>query len=359
MADHDTVPMPAAIEDIDAAWLTRALRTRSPGVTVLSSEIVDMIRGTCTKIRFRLTMDEVGRAAGIPEYVMLKSGYEPHSAAMYFMLVIEARAYGEVLPALGLRSPACYFAGQDGHQGVVIMDDLKACGVRMCHPLVPQTREEITRRISALARFHAQSWDTPDFHPGGRWDWVTETIPADGGYMGHFLNPEAWRKRVEGPQAAAASIRFHKLDWMRMAIDKLIILAERTPHVLLHGDTHLGNLYVDLDGEPGFFDPQPHRWPAMQEIAYQIGGTLDPADRRHWEADLVLRYLDELRRHGVQSFSFDEAMSQYAAFLSLGYMIFLINESFFQPVAINTAYVARFSSAMLDNNTTSVLNAIR
>ena len=51
-------------------------------------------------------------------------------------------------------------------------------------------------------------------------------------------------------------------------------------------------------------------------------------------------------------------MRQYAAFLTLGYCIFIINEAHFQPEAINTAYTARFSAAMIDNGTLETLATI-
>ena len=51
-------------------------------------------------------------------------------------------------------------------------------------------------------------------------------------------------------------------------------------------------------------------------------------------------------------------MFQYSASLAIGYLIFLVNESFFQAEAINTAYTARFSAAMLANDTINRLKSI-
>jgi hypothetical protein len=72
MASHR--PLPVAIEEITRDWLTAALRTGTPDVTVRAFEIVDVNRGTCTKIWLRLDLDEMGREAGIPELVFLKGG---------------------------------------------------------------------------------------------------------------------------------------------------------------------------------------------------------------------------------------------------------------------------------------------
>jgi hypothetical protein len=83
-------PLPVTIDEIDCGWLTRALRVNAPGATVRNFEIVDMIRGTCTKIRLRLEMDDTGRRAGIPKTVFLKGGFESHSRDLVFLLMSEA-----------------------------------------------------------------------------------------------------------------------------------------------------------------------------------------------------------------------------------------------------------------------------
>jgi hypothetical protein len=126
MSERQTSPLPLKIEDIDSRWLTTALRTRVPGVTVDDFEIVDVNHGTSTKIRLRLLLDEAGRRAGIPSLVILKGGFEPHSFALPFMHENEARFYRDVQPALALPTPACYFADFDSEtgQGIVIMEDL-------------------------------------------------------------------------------------------------------------------------------------------------------------------------------------------------------------------------------------------
>ena len=51
-------------------------------------------------------------------------------------------------------------------------------------------------------------------------------------------------------------------------------------------------------------------------------------------------------------------MRQYGAALAQGYIIFLVNESHFQAEAINTAYTARFSAAMLDHDTIGILKTV-
>jgi hypothetical protein len=110
-------PLPVTLEAIDAAWLSRAL-----GVPVRESEIVDVIRGTCTKVRLRLHTE----SAAVPETLILKGGFEPHSREHTFLLQVEPWGYRDLLPSAGLNTPACYFADYDeeSRQGIVIMEDL-------------------------------------------------------------------------------------------------------------------------------------------------------------------------------------------------------------------------------------------
>jgi len=355
-------PLPMTIEEIDADWLTAALRTQAPGATVRSFEIVDSKRSTCTKLRLRLDLDEAGRAAGIPETVILKGGFEPHSRGKYVMHEREVLGYRDVYPVLkALRTPAAYFTGVDPEQrqAIVIMEDMDRAGVTWCDPLKPQGFEEVALRLTALAAHHAATWDTDQFAPGGRWDWVGEaSVMTRRSYGAVIEDMESYRHFIASPRAAAASVRFHDRAWLLETLDKLIAYARTTPQAVLHGDTHLGNLYVERDGTPGFLDSVVSRGPPLEEMTYHLAGALDMADRRRFEGALIQHYLEALRSHGVAAPSFEAALAQYAIFLARGFVIFMFNDSIFQPEAINTAFVARFSAAMIDHDTYGRLAAL-
>lgn len=361
MKNANARPLPMHIEDITAEWLTHALRTRAPGATCRGVEVVDVINGTCTKVRLRLDLDEAAKAAGIPDLVMLKGGFEEHSRSMSLVHDAEVNGYRDVFPHVELPVPDCYFADYDEEvlHGIVIMEDLVTRNVEFCTALRPQTFEQSLRRLTALARFHAQTWESPEFAPGGRWAHIPESEPMVREYMDRYLlKPEEWNRFVAGPRGAATSVKFHDLNRIVAAFDKLVAYAGQIPHCLHHGDTHLGNLYHNADGSPGFLDSLPGRGPGMREVAYHLAGALDTFDRPRWEGALVEHYLGELRACGVAAPSFDDAMEQYAAFLLDGHIIFMVNESFYQPESINTAYTARFSAAMIDHDTLGVLDAI-
>ncbi len=353
MASTDPLPLPVEISGLTTAWLEAALRRRYPDVRLLGSAVLDVNHGTCTKLRIALELDAAGKAAGIPERVILKGGFEPHSRIMHTMHAQEVHAYADVLPHTPLRFPRCWFAqySEAAQQGIVIMDDLVARGVEFCHPQRPQNPEQVARRLTMLARHHAMTWAS-----AGAFPWASNVF--DSTYFDTVLVPEIWQGYVNSARGAAASVCFHDLGWMKDALDRMGRFARQLPTPLIHGDTHLGNLYTDTDGEPGFFDSQPHLAPAMYEICYHVTGALDVPVRRQHERALVGHYREELIRCGVAAPSLDDFMHQFGVFLANGYAIFLVNASEFQPEAINTAYTARFSTAMLDHDTIGLIAAL-
>ncbi|TWH87095.1 phosphotransferase family enzyme [Novosphingobium taihuense] len=340
-------PLPLTPEEVTAAWLSAAT-----GHVVDSAQVVDIILGTSTKIRVRV------KAEGLPESLIVKGGFEEHSPMMKEMYANEVAFYTRIAPALPIHAPKCWFAGSDpeSHQSIVIMEDLVAKGVTFLHAQRPEAYAAVKRRLGDLARFHAASWNDQGLAPGGRWDWLVGRF-SDWSmvYAERYLKPEVWQHYCESPRGAAISTQLHDCAWMRRVLVQLRTLEREGPMCIIHGDTHLGNLYVEANGTPGFLDSQPSKASPFMEVAYHIVCALDLADRKAWEQDLLRYYLASLAECGVSAPDWDEAWLQYRRYIAYGLFIFLINEIRFQTEAINTAYAARFGAAMLDHN---VLNLI-
>lgn len=335
-----------------------ALAVARPGIIVERADVVQVSHGTCTLVRVALKTAGPG-ADEIPARVIVKSGFESHSAKMAYLHEMEVRAYRDVFAPLGLPSPACLFAefDDDERRGVVILEDLSLRGVEFCSPLRPRSPDEIARWLDALARFHAQTWNSVEL-TSGRWGWMPEHTFEFRKRMAEYLQPEEWERVIRAPRGAAVSVRFHDRGWAASALDKLVDAAARRPHAVLHGDAHLGNLYLDGDGRPGFFDPLTRRGPVMRDVSYLIGGGLDIADRRATEHELLQGYADGLVAHGVPVDESRAAVADYATWLALGYLVFLVNDTAFQPEAVNTAMTTRFGVAMIDNGTTAAIELL-
>lgn len=352
--------LPLTPEEVTAAWLTEALQERHPGVRVTDVETVEIIPGTSTKIRVRpVYYDKSGLPENLPDTLIVKGGFESHSPALQPMYLNEMRFYRDVQPLVDIRSPACHFAGTDpdSHQSIVLMEDLRARGVEFCHPLRPQSFAQVALRLEAIARYHAQTWNSPHFTTGGRLDWVLSRHEGwSVAYQERYLAPDVWQHYMQLPRGAAVSRVLQDREWMSRALHYLGRYHQQWPVCLCHGDTHLGNLYIEPDGTPGFFDAQVARGPWQLEVTYHLIGALDIHDRRRWEKDLLRHYLRSLSSQGIAAPSFESAWEAHRREIVYGLFIFLINETRFQTEAINTAYTARFGTAALDHGTVELTN---
>jgi hypothetical protein len=350
--------LPLKLEQVTSTWLTEALRVRHPGVQVTESRVEDMIRGTSTKIRVRCSYNREGRDAGLPATVIVKGGFESHSPSMKEMYANEARFYRDVQPFVPMHSPRCYYAGIDpeSHQAIVVMEDLRAQGVELLHAQRPQQYSPVARRLTDMARYHAQTWNSPEFKEGGRFDWIGSRFSGWSlEYQERYFAPDVWQQYVSSPRGAAVSQRLHDRAAIRQALRRIGEIEATEPVCLIHGDTHLGNLYIEANGTPGFFDAQVARAPWHLEVSYHIACALDIPDRKAWEQALLEHYLEALQANGIEAPGFESAWLSYRRSLAYGYFIFLINETRFQTEAVNTACAARFGAAMLDHGTLDLL----
>ena len=348
----DALPLPLTPDEVTAHWLTAALRMRRPGVTVTQAEVVDIMWGTSTKIRVRARYEGAG-SEGLPPTLIVKGGFEEHSPKMGPMYANEVRFYADILPYISMSSPICYFAASDpnSHQSIVIMEDLKREGVIFCDALEPQSFDQVARRMDAMARYHAETWESPEFESGGRWADIGSRFETWGlEFMRRYLVPDVWAHYVASPRGAAASVAWHDRDWMEHALKTIGEIQFAQPRCMIHGDTHLGNLFIYEDGSPGFFDAQVARTAWHHEVSYHIACALDLADRRRWEGALLERYLVALRAEGIDAPDFEAAWLDYRRSLAWGLFVFLTNEIRFQTESVNTAYAARFSQAALDHD---------
>ncbi len=344
------LPLPVTPEQITADWLSRAT-----GVPIASARVRDIIPGTSTKIR--VVIDSAG---ALPETLIVKGGFEAHSPNMAEMYVNEAQFYERIAPVLPLPGPKCWFSGSDpdSFQSIVILEDLNRADVTWLHAQTPQSPGAVARRLAVMARFHAASWSAPGAEPDGRFSRLPGRFAEwSMVYSRRYLVPDVWDHYCRSPRGAAVSITLHDRDWMVRAFDDFARIEAQGPRCVIHGDTHLGNLFEWPDGSPGFLDPQPSLANPLMEVAYHMTAALDIVDRREAERELLAGYLDALRANGVSPPEFDEAWLQYRQFLAYGYFIYLINEISFQTEAVNTACAARFGAAMLDHDVRLLLGA--
>ena len=346
---NDAYPLPLTVNGVTPAWLSSALRTRYPDVTVTSAERLEVVEGTATKVL--VAWDTTAMPSACPR-VWVKGGFAEHRAYTGALGVYsgEVRFFTDIAPTYSLHHPGSYFAlAQDEPvQGIVALEDLRARGVTFTRATTPMTLEQVAAGLDTLAQLHGKTWGADGHAPSGD--------------MGRPSDP-IWRawfdelpERFATPRAFAAPVALHNPERLRAAFSVYRSAVRRGPTCLVHGDPHIGNAYLELDGSVGFVDWQTAaigNW--VHDVNYFIVSALDVPDRRAHERDLLGYYLKALAAHDVAAPTPAEAWDDYRRATVYGFLCWLCNPDIWQPPDVNAATFARFGSAMLDHETYTAL----
>jgi aminoglycoside phosphotransferase (APT) family kinase protein len=140
---------------------------------------------------------------------------------------------------------------------------------------------------------------------GGDLSWVRD------GYRVAFGSGATFVEKALAAFGDQMSPTFRRLAEITIArpADVAALLAAGPP-TLIHGDPHLGNLFMD-GTTAGFFDwGMVWRATGMRDVAYVLGNSTPTDVRRAHERDWVRRYVELLAASGIE-LSFDEAWEQY------------------------------------------------
>jgi len=297
--------LPATPDEIDAAWLTRAMAPRHPGIRVATVEVTEVHEVTNTHVRLRAGYDE---PAGAPERLFCKMPpLDPARRELIGRTGMgprEARFYAELAPALAFRVPHVSVALHDARDNsfVLVMEDLEASGCTVSDGTVGVAPDSAARALEELADLHRRFEDASarDAVP-----WIPATRP-DSSYGAALLQQalDHHRERMSDDFAALAELYV-------TSSDALQDLWRRGPVTIVHGDPHIGNLFDD-HGRTGFLD-----WgivrvgAAMRDVGYFLTMAMSIEDRRAHERDLLHHYLDVRRASGAAPIAFDDAWSAH------------------------------------------------
>jgi aminoglycoside phosphotransferase (APT) family kinase protein len=232
----------------------------------------------------------------------------------------EARFYATLAGATGVRTLRAAYADvhPETRHGVVITEDVVAAGGEFLDALSPYSPEQTAQSLGELARLHASSWGPG---PTVAEPWLVSRLSSYFAYRGVDDIQANFDGRVGVDVDPAVA------DAQRLA-DALRTLAARGEGpgwTVIHGDAHVGNIFLDAAGVPGILDWQVvQRGPFGIDVGYHIGSALTTADRERSEHDLLEHYLEALRSHGVEAPGWDDAMDGYRAGLAYGYFMWAI-----------------------------------
>ena len=203
----------------------------------------------------------------------------------------EARFYAGPAAEVPMRIPVAHFAaaGDEPTEYVMVLEDLAASGCTFTNRLEPHEPEQSRRLVESMARVHAEFWNDPRFDDELSW-----VQPAMRGSFGAKLIDRAREQfSDEFPPVFTELCRLYSEHHER--ITELWDEGERT---LIHGDTHLGNHFVD-DGEVGLYDwAVLSRSPGIRDIAIYLGNSCPTEQRRAGQEDWIRAYHQALVRRG-------------------------------------------------------------
>lgn len=344
--------IPAGLEGVDAEFLTGLMQDRCPGIRVVDAAIEGEIHGTATKALLRLAYAPGPQG---PDTLYVKGGWEDGSEILRQVGIFarEPRVYAELLPGLSVAAPRHFGAiwSDDMLDGVLLLEDLDAAGAKIRTPESEITADEANLALNELARLHGGTFGR-DRLPRGAWirDLFSDAARA-GSYLNYILEEKQLEHFLALPRGAGIPDRLRDPGAIRQAFAQTVAFARAdTDHMLLHGDAHIGNSYIDRVGKPAFLDWQcVSRGGWAYDVAYYLASTLSLDERRRQEEYLLLDYLGYLDIAGGPRLSPRQAMEHYRSYLCYGFLVWLANSTSFQPESYNAIVAARFAEAMIDH----------
>jgi len=297
--------LPLDVADLTAEWFGAALERDVTGM-----ELLDMSSGTTGRAHVALTGDP-----SVPPTVFVKLApfdqRQREFVTSVGMGVAEARFYRDLAPEIPVRIPGVWFADTEGEGYVMVLEDLVAGGCRFPHPADGDIGWRARDIVEQMAALHSRFWESPRFDDEGDLAWLAPkgTGAAGGGARYVRMAVDAIGDRL--PPA------FHRLADIYLARnDDIVRLWNSGPRTLVHGDPHLGNLFVDTvaGDRTGFLDwAMLGRSPGLRDVAYVLCNSIPAEVRAAEERALVERYCALLAVAGVD-LDAEVAWEQYRLF---------------------------------------------
>jgi hypothetical protein len=312
-------PPPATLEELlTPGWVRAALAPRFGDVDVVAVHPGPVVSRVSTNARF--TIECAGPVPeGLPLALCAKGYFGERQREFAFVGVREVLFYREVAEPSGVRTLQAVYAGTDEAptRGVVVTADVLAAGGRFLDARDAYSADQVAESLDQLAQLHTATWGDRRY-TGAAW-----LQPQLASYMQSRGLPEI-TGNFDGPLGdgvpAAAKDAVRLLEAFR-AIPSALPLDV----CVIHGDAHVGNLWLDRDGHPGLVD-----WQCVQtghwgiDIGYHIASALTPPERERHERDLVAHYLERVRALRGEAPAWDEAWSAYRAGIVYGFFLWAI-----------------------------------
>jgi hypothetical protein len=340
-----TAPVPETLEEmLSPSWLTAALTPRFPGVTVTKVTPGPVVARLSTNARFTIEC-----AGGLPEGLsanLCGKGYYTEAGRTFrYVGEPEACFYRDAAEATGMRTLRSVYAGVDPEtkHGVIITEDVVAQGATFLDARSDFTPDQAAESLGELAKLHAATWRSPAY---AQVSWLNSRLES---YLMQRGVPDILGN-FEGPIGAGVPEEVRDAERLVDSFGRLAKdVVDADPWSVIHGDAHVGNLYLDADQRPSFLDWQMvQRGPWYLDVGYHLASALTVTDRRASEHDLVRHYLDSLTAAGVTAPSLEDAWLGVRRGIIYGFFLWAITLKV--DPAITGTLLTRFGNAAVDHD---------
>ncbi|KAK4227409.1 kinase-like domain-containing protein [Podospora fimiseda] len=289
----DVEAFPAGPGDITPSWLSSKL-----GIKVSQLEHTRLIWGTESKLFYTVTYSE-DAGEDLPKYICIKGVFDPAMVAAQPWTVSLARREGDffskiapLLKGVEINFPKVYWSGTSDSQGICIMEDLTHSGCTFAPEVASYGVDVVIDGVEQLAAYHGLFWGKGQEDKGFEWIWNNYDPAVT------FL-VSAWDQIVTHP----GRIKLPEFLSDGEKINKVLkqYYEGRNPkfRTLLHGDTHVGNVYFTKEGKLGFLDWSTiHFGSCFHDVVYFMTALMTIEDRRKHEMEILDRYLKKLGESG-------------------------------------------------------------
>jgi hypothetical protein len=357
--------VPRTIADVSAPWVADVLSRRFSGARVAGLKVLGGDSGTTERRRLAIEYVSGGRPDGAPSSVFVKVRPPGLTEQLFGKILAlgpnEVGFYRDLQPIIPIRVPECYgaFEGKSG-EFALLLEDLEAKGARFRTIADPVTLEEARDVVEALARLHSAFWAPPPITD--RFPWLQTVSRNPNAAIERFVCHRAHRPTLRRYSALLPeSVRrgAARINKERRALERYW---GDGPLTLIHGDSHVGNMYF-VGGEAGFFDWQVLRYhQGIRDVAYFVILSLDTGFRRAHERDLVELYVRRLREDGVLSTDVDpdQTWERYRSFALYAYLATSVTAAMsdLQPADIAELGLKRAATAVDDLESLRLLDRI-
>ena len=299
-------------QDVEPNWLTTILRQRGLLIDGRVTSVAATPVGTgqmADTVRFALTYEPAGAGPATIVGKFASQDEQSHATGKLMRAYeVEVRFYAELAHRVTCRLPGLLFAAVDPDEAwfTLLLEDLSEA--TQGDEVAGCDVEVATAALGQLAGLHAPCWEAPDLAQS---PWVNRSTPESDAFTAVVVSGvfpgflDRYGDRIE-----PAHIRLLESFVPRLST---WLARPRGPRTLVHADFRLDNLlFTPGDTAPVVVDYQTINWGSgAYDLAYFVGGCLEPAVRRPAAEYLVASYHEALMAGGVRHYSLVDLMADY------------------------------------------------